>query len=231
MRARAGREKPVKVARSPPIWRAIRRAAAPLGELCCALLFERSLVEPVAAMPNRLEVSIRQAGEDDLETICRLYAADPWLWLGRHPDDASAVELYRDRLRRGERCYLAFAGAELAHINWTCYRWGDALPGRPLRLARNEVYTTDALTPAAFRGRGIHALVLGRMLADAQAAGAQHAYTMGQLDRADAHKGLHALGWREIGRVVYFQPRGRPDALILLRAGDTAPLFRAVETS
>lgn len=208
------------------LWRLSRRAAAPFGDLCCSLLFERSLIEPVVAIPNRLKAQIRLAGEDDIETVCRLYATDPWLWLGRHPDDVSAIELYRDRLRRGERCYLAFVGDELAHVNWTCYRWGDALPGRPVRLERNEIYTTDALTPAAFRGRGIHAVVLGRMLADARDAGARHAYTLGQRDRPEAHKGLLALGWREIGRVVYLQLRGASGCLPFYRSGITAPLFR-----
>lgn len=91
------------VLRSERLWRLSRCAAAPLGDLCCAMLFERSLVEPVATVPNRLGARIRLADEDDVETVCRLYAADPWLWLGRHPDDVSAIKLYRDRLRRGDR--------------------------------------------------------------------------------------------------------------------------------
>jgi GNAT superfamily N-acetyltransferase len=182
------------------------------------LLFERSLLEAMPSMPNNLDLSIRLATEDDLSEICRLYAADDWLWLG-------SLDPYRDRLRRGERCYLAFAGGELAHVNWTCFQWGDALPGRPLVLRQGEVYTTDAFTPPAFRGKGVHALVLGRMLSDARSGGARQAYTLGQLDRPDAHKGLLALGWHEIGRVAYFQRRSRPGALFLWSTGATAPLF------
>jgi len=200
------------------LWQWARRSAEPLGDLCCALLFERSLLEPMPSMPNILDLSIRLATEDDLDGICRLYAGDDWLWLG-------SLDFYRDRLRRGERCYLAFAGRELAHVNWTCLHWGDALPGRPLLLRQGEVYTTDAFTPAAFRGKGVHALVLGHMLSDARSYGARQAYTLGQLDRPEAHKGLLALGWREIGRVVYFQRRGRSGAVFLWRRGTTAPLF------
>ena len=213
------------------VWQFARRAIAPLGDLCCVLFFERSLVEPVTVVPNRLDATIRLAKEEDLGAICRLYADDPWLWLGSHPGDTAAEQLYRDRLLRGERCYLAFVGDHLAHVNWTCYRWGDALPGRPLRLGSGEVYTTDAFTPAAFRGQGIHALVLGTMLRDARAQGARHAFTMGQLDRPDALKGLRALGWRETGRVVYFQPRASAKALCLHRTGNTAPLFRRRATA
>ena len=210
----------------PRLWQLARRAAAPFGDLCCVLLFERSLVEPVTAVPNRLDATIRLAREDDLAMVCRLYATDPWLWLGSDPGDKMATQLYRDRLLRGERCYLAFVGDDLAHVNWTCYRWGDALPGRPLWLGPGEVYTTDAFTTAPFRGHGVHGLVLGTMLNDARAMGARHAYTLGQIDRPDALKGLRALGWQDTGRLVYFQPARSSKALCLTRTGNTAPLFR-----
>ncbi len=200
------------------LWQLARKGAAPIGDLCCALLFERSLTDPAPSVPNTLGASIRLATEDDVDTICELYAGDSWLWLGSR-------DLYLDRLRRGERCFLAFVDGVLAHVNWTCFQWGDALPGLPLRLRPGGVYTTDAFTPPPFRGKGVHALVLGRMLDDARAAGARHAYTLGQLDRPDAHKALLALGWREIGRVVYFQGRGRSSAVFLWRSGNPAPLF------
>jgi hypothetical protein len=197
-----------------------------MGNLCCALLLERSLVDPVPVR-DRPEVALRLAMPDDIEMICRLYRDDPWLWLGSEGGSwESARGLYSDRLARGERCYLAFVDGELGHINWTCRRWGDALPGRPLWLRPGEVYTTDAFTPAKFRGRGLHAFVLGTMLNEARRLGARHAYTLGQVDRPDALKGLYALEWREIGRVIYFQPRGRDAAVYLFRRGITAPLFR-----
>jgi GNAT superfamily N-acetyltransferase len=200
------------------LWQCARKCAAPIGDLCCVLLFERSLADPPPSVPNTLDASIRLATEDDVDTICELYAGDTWLWLGSR-------DLYRDRLRRGEKCFLAFVDGVLAHVNWTCFQWGDALPGLPLLLRPGEVYTTDAFTPPRFRGKGVHALVLGRMLNDARAAGARHAYTVGQLDRPDAHKGLLALGWREIGRVVYFQRTAGSSAIFLWRRGDVSPLF------
>ncbi len=208
------------------LWRLVRGAVSPFGDLRCVFFFERSLIEPVTAVPNRLNATIRLAGETDLGAICGFYKNDSWLWLGSHPGDKAAEQLYRDRLSRGERCYLALVGDELAHVNWTCYRWGDALPGRPLWLGAGEVYTTDAFTPVAFRGKGVHALVLGTMLNDARATGAHRAYTLGDLDRPDAHKGLRALGWQETGRVLYFQPRGTSRTFCLYRTGNVTPLFR-----
>ena len=155
-------------------WQWSRRATAPFGELTCALFFERSLIEPVPPSANPLGASIRLAGEADLDMICDLYAGDPWLWLGDGPSDDTARDLYLDRLRRGERCSLAFVDGVLAHINWTCFTWGDALPGHPIVLRRGEAYTTDAFTPPAFRGKGLHALVLGDMLSAARLQGAGH---------------------------------------------------------
>lgn len=208
------------------LWQIARKGTAPLGDLCCALLLERSLIDPVTVR-ERGDVALRLATVDDIDMICRLYRDDPWLWLGSEAGSwESARGLYGARLARGERCYLAFVDGKLGHINWTCLHWGDALPGRPLWLRPGEVYTTDAFTPEPFRGRGLHAFVLGTMLNDARELGARHAYTLSQVDRPDALKGLHALGWQEIGRVVYFQPRGRDAAVCLSRRGITAPLFR-----
>ena len=217
--------RPVKPPRT--FWQWSRGAIAPWGDLCRALLLERSLVDPVVLKRPPTQIDMRLATADDIDMICALYKDDPWLWLGSETQSWEAGRsLYSDRLSRGERCYLAFVAGELGHINWTCYRWGDALPGRPLWLGPGEVYTTDALTPVKFRGRGLHAHVLGTMLNDARDLGARHAYTLGQVDRPDALKGLYALGWQETGQVTYFQPRGSDRAYVLSRRGNTAPLFR-----
>jgi hypothetical protein len=214
------------VADGKRLWKLGRDAMSPFGELCCAIFFERSLEQPVSRAANPLQASIRLADELDLDEICGLYAGDPWLWLGRGPDDPTARSLYVDRLARGESCYLAIVDGRIAHVNWTCFTWGDALPGHPIRLRPGEIYTTDALTPGPFRGKGLHALVLGTMLSDARAKGFRQAFTLGQLDRPDALKGLRTVGWRECGRVVYFLAHGATKTALMLRGGHVAPLFR-----
>jgi GNAT superfamily N-acetyltransferase len=208
------------------VWRRCQVAASYFGELTCAIFFERSLAAAAPPTANRLGASIRLASEDEMDEVCRLYASDSWLWLGKNPDDRAARAYYIDRLRRGELCYVATVDGKLAHVNWTCFSWAEALPGHPIRLRPGEVYTTDAFTPAPFRGKGMHALVLGTMLNEARRRGATHAYTLGQLDRPEAIKGLLSLGWIECGRVVYFLPRGLTRAAFLVRRGNTAPLFR-----
>lgn|SRR5690348_4395763 len=208
------------------LWRLAQVATSPFGELSCGLLFERSLANPIPSADNRLQASIKLADESDLDAVCDLYAGDPWLWLGSNPQDRSARARYVDRLRRGELCYIASVEGRIAHVNWTCFSWGDALPERPIMLRPGEIYTTDAFTPEPFRGKGLHALVLGTMLRDARERGFRHAYTLGQLDRPDALKGLNALGWENCGQVIYFLPRGRAKSLFLSRRGTTEPLFR-----
>ena len=212
------------------LWRLFERALARWGELGCDVLLERSLLDDLPAVEPGVAVTLRQALPADLDEIIRLYSSDPWLYLGEaSPTPGSqekARDLYLDRLRRGELCFLAMSGDAIAHVNWTCFTWGDALPGHPIRLRTGEIYTTDAITTPAFRGKNLHAFVLRAMLAHARARGDRHAYTLGRADRPDVYKGLSQLGWRTCGRVIYFLPRGRTEPWFLWRQGKLQPLFR-----
>jgi GNAT superfamily N-acetyltransferase len=215
---------------APSLSRLFGRALAPWGELGWDVLLERSLLDDLPAVKPDAEVTLRLALPADLDEISRLYSSDPWLYIGEGPPTPASHEktrdLYLDRLRRGELCFLAMSGDAIAHVNWICFTWGDALPDHPIRLRSGEVYTTDALTLPAFRGEGLHAFVLRAMLAHARARGDRHAYTLARVDRTDTFKGLFQLGWRECGRVIYFLPRGRTRAWFLWRQGKLEPLFR-----
>ena len=213
------------------MWQQLARALAPWGELCWDVLLEHSLTEDLPPMHPELDVTLRQATVADLDEIVRLYSSDPFLYLGEDspaPEEKrKARELYLDRLRRGELCFLAMSGNQIAHVNWTCFTWGDALPGHPIRLRPDEVYTTDAITPERFRGKGLHTFVLRTMLAHARERGKRHAYTLSRIDRTDSQKGLHRLGWRECGHALYFVPhKGAYEARFLWRQGNLEPLFR-----
>jgi GNAT superfamily N-acetyltransferase len=206
------------------------RALSRWGELGFDVLLERSLTDDLPAVATDAEVTLRLARPADLEEIIRMYATDPWLYIGEWPPTPGsherAHELYLDRLRRGELCFLAMSGNAIAHVNWICFSWGDVLPEHPIRLNKGEVFTTDAFTPPAFRGRGLHAFVLRAMLAHARERGDRHAYTLGRVDRTDTYPGLLRLGWRECGRMIYFLPWGRTKAWFLWRQGKLEPIFR-----
>jgi hypothetical protein len=213
------------------LYPAFSRTVARWGELGCDDLLEQSLRHDPPAVKPVADVSLRQAVPADLDEIIRLYATDPWLYIGEASPtpggDARARELYLDRLRRGEICFLAMCGDAIAHVNWICYHWGDALPEHPIRLRTGEIYTTDAITPAAFRGKGLHAFVLRAMLVHARAQGYRHAYTLARADRTEVYNGLARVGYRKCGRVIYFVPRGRTRAWFLWRQGNLEPLFRS----
>ena len=212
------------------LWRGAKWATSPLGELCCDILLGRSLLEPLPEARTTLDVVLRQATKADVDEICRLYSSDPWLYLGDADrpagSDDGARERYLDRLNRGELCFIATVAGVVAHLNWLCSNWGDALPEHPIRLAPGEIFTTDGLTIEAFRGKGLHAYVLRAMLEHARSLGRIHAFTLGRIDRQGSYKGLFQLGWRECGRVVYLVPRGKSRAWFLARRGNLDPLFR-----
>ena len=215
---------------APWLARAAGRALGPFGELGCDVLLERSLLDEIPAVPPHPEVSLRLAGTADLEEITRLYSSDPWLYILEGPTLREGVgrarELYLERLERGELCFLATSHGAIAHVNWSCFAWAEALPEHPIRLRDGEVYTTDAITLPEFRGKGLHAFVLHAMLENARGRGIRHAYTLARVDRTDTFKGLFELGWKECGRVIYFLPRGRTRAWFLSRSGNIEPLFR-----
>jgi GNAT superfamily N-acetyltransferase len=206
------------------------RVLSSWGELGWAILLERSLLEELPRVESSAEVTLRLALPADIDEITRLYSTDSWLYLVDGPPTPASHErardLYLDRLRRGELCFLATSGGAVAHVNWICLTWAEALPGHPIRLRCGEVYTTDAYTPPAFRGRGLHAFVLRAMLDHARAHGYRHAYTLARRDRPNAQKGLFQLGWRECGRILYFLPLGRAKAWLIWRQGNLEPLFR-----
>jgi GNAT superfamily N-acetyltransferase len=214
----------------PWLARLLGRVFGPWGELGCEVLLERSLLDELPAVKPKVEVTLRLALPADLDDISSLYSVDPWLYIldgplmrGHHE---KARGLYLDRLLRGELCFLAMSGDAIAHVNWICFAWGEALPDHPIRLRPGEVFTTDALTLPPFRGKGLHAFVLRAMLAHARAGGARHAYTLARVGRTETYKGLFQLGWRVCGRVIYFLPRGRTKAWFLWRQGKLEALFR-----
>jgi hypothetical protein len=141
--------------------------------------------------------------------------------------EPAAREQYRARMRRGEKCFLAFAGDEIAHVNWLCLSWAEAAPGHPIYLQAGEVYTTDAITPDKFRGKNIHALVLGEMLRHAQRLGRRRAYTMTRSSRRASFGGLRQLGWRTAGMALCLVASGTNKSRLFRIYGRIDPLLRS----
>lgn len=212
------------------LWRVLDRAVAPWGEIGRDVLLERSLLDQLPEAETGVVVNLRHAHPDEIDTIVCMYASDPWLYLGDAtptPDGhKKALALYRQRLHRGELCFLALSGDTIAHVNWSCFTLGEVLPDYPIRLRAGEVFTTDAITQPPFRGKNLHAHVLREMLVLSRERGCTHAYTLSRVDRKNSLKGLARLGWRECGRMLYFLPWGGTKTRFLWRQGNLDPLFR-----
>jgi len=183
-----------------------------------------------------IELTIRTAREDEIGWISEFYRREPYLYLdgGHDPDGRPASETYtkakdayRNRLRRGEKCFLAFAGPELAHINWLCFTFGEEpVPGKRILLKPHECYTTDAITLDGFRGKNIHAQVLAEMLRAGAAAGCHTAYTVTNIEHRASFKAFEQLGWQILGRLLCFSPRRPGHARLIRLGGSIEPLLR-----
>jgi hypothetical protein len=216
---------------------ALQILLAPLAKVTIEILLERDLSAEVESICARIPLTIREAEETDLDHITSLYSEDPYLYLGHLPVtsrgtsartiEPAAREQYRNRLMRGEKCFLALVGSEIAHINWVCFSWGEAMPGHPIFLQADEVYTTDAFTPPTFRGQNIHAMVLSYMLRHAQHQRRRRAYTVTRLDRRASFGALRQLRWRVAGQVLCIIPRGTDRSWLLKLSGRIDPLLRA----
>jgi hypothetical protein len=224
----------------------LARLLSPLGTLSLEVLLERDLTTTVVSISAGVPVAIREATDADLDRITFLYSQDSYLYLGDEPISQSnnrgsgaesemvdrPVELnardqYRDRMRRGEKCFLALVDSEIAHVNWLCFSWGEAVPCHPIFLQPGEVYTTDAFTPNKFRGQNIHAHILSEMLRYAQNRGYLRAYTVTRLARRTSMRAFHQLGWRTVGKLLCFIPRGSERCCWLLKlSGRIDPLLR-----
>jgi GNAT superfamily N-acetyltransferase len=210
------------------VWGGVVRLSTPFAHISIDLLYVRDLNQVIRRPEARVPVTTREADERDLDMIVRTLSQDSYMYLGSSfsiPDRFSR-EPYAKRLERGEKCYLAFVGGELAHINWTCFTWGDAVLGYPVVLRPGEIYTTDALTLPRYRGLGIHGAVLGEMLQRAQAMGCRRAFTMSSLDHIASYKIFEGMQWRLQGCLFSVRFRLARTATILRLCGSIEPLLR-----
>jgi GNAT superfamily N-acetyltransferase len=122
--------------------------------------------------------------------------------LRRREANDDRERLYRERLRRGQKCFVATIAGEVVGGNWTCF--GNEPDGSiTYALAPDEILTTDAYTAVAHRGRSIHTALLHAMLAWAQQAGYRRAYTYRTLGNRNPAKGLRLLNWRRSSSLRY----------------------------
>lgn len=101
---------------------------------------------------------------------------------------------YRDRVRRGQECFIALAGEEILGSNWLCFNEGYEGPVR-IQLARDEVLCMDAFVVPAARGRAIHTVLQRALIARAKELGFRIAYTFLIYDNPPAARTLQRMEW------------------------------------
>ena len=221
------------------LWRAVVKLFAPLLRLDLQILFEFDLRAPLEPRRARLECSIEQATEAELEDILDMQMKPlPPDAVSQLSDQgelqyaqllrvrARAHDSFARAMRAGEICFIARVEGEIAHSNWIRFHDSGPVEGRPVDLTPGEVYTTDGFTAEHRRGMGLHEAVLTHMLRVAQQRGCHRAYTITDLTKAGSRRGVLRVGWQRRGQILYITPRGLGRTWLLRLGGDLEPMFR-----
>jgi len=220
-------------------WRALVKLLSPVVKLDLQILFEYDLSAPIAAKAARVECTITQATEHDLEEIVDMQLRLPPPEVVATFSDkqeleyaklcrlrASAIGTFVTAMHAGELCFVARVEGEIAHSNWMRFHGCGPVDGRPVELDVDEVYTTDGYTAEHRRGQRLHEAVNAHMMRFAQSRGCRRAYTITDLTKAGSRRGVRRVGWRERGWILYITPRGLRRTWLLRLHGDLEPMFR-----
>jgi hypothetical protein len=190
--------------------RGLNHVASPWVEFGSVTFFRRRLDLAPEVARSRPGLAVLHASLGDVPLV--LEASDP----RRTP------EIVRERLGRGDLCFLALdtAGRPI-HSGWAT-RLGAHVPEleRDIILRSHEAYLYDAFTPPARRGHGAFGFVLDHLFADLQTRGAQVVYSY---VRGDDPRGQRAacVRLRPIGTIVNIRLRGRAPMVF---GGSSPPL-------
>jgi GNAT superfamily N-acetyltransferase len=177
------------------------------------IIYRKDLEGPLE--PYRARTPIRIEITRDEALVARLAA------LKRSDEDDAS--LYVRRVRRGQLCFVAWAGDEAVGFNWLAFDQ-ELDEDRIVRMADDEVYCLDAFTVPAWRGHAIHTELLARMLEHAKAAGYRTAYTQVSSTARRSRKTHERLDWTVTGRLLHIRmPFGRP-AFMRLLTGSKHPI-------
>jgi GNAT superfamily N-acetyltransferase len=193
------------------------------------VLLVKDLTLPLSVRAAQVPLEIRTARAHDIPWIVSELARQEFGAQAAGPTEeewAHVTEFYLSRLRRGEKLFFGCVGGELAHVNWTCFRWGEALTGMPVVLLPGEIYTTDAVTTPHWRGKGVHEAVLNEMLRVAAESGYKRAFTLADITNRRSLRGVRRLGWDTYGIALYMRPRGTKKVLLFCLRGRLDPLLR-----
>jgi len=109
---------------------------------------------------------------------------------------------YAERVRLGQKCFVAMWNGEVVGCDWTIFRVGYEGPVQ-IVLRDDEVMFQDAFIARAARGRAAHTAVHRAMLVWAKQQGYRIAYTFLGYGNGVASRAITRMGWRHNGRPRY----------------------------
>jgi len=193
--------------------RSLNHVASPWIEFGSVTFFRRRLDLGLEVPRPRPGLSVFHASLDDVALV--LEASDP----------RRTQEIVRERLGRGDLCFLALdAAGRPIHSGWATML-GAHVPEleRHVVLRRHEAYLYDAFTPPTRRGHGAFGFVLDHLFAKLQALGARVVYSY---VRSDDPKGQRSacVRLRPVGTLAHVRLNGRAP-LIFGGSGNGLPTF------
>lgn len=223
------------------LWKILTKPLSIFGRVSVEIFFDKDLTQPLDAKVAKVEITIIQATEADIDRLVAVEhgtpAADdvPLSDAEEYEEELRArirahrAEMFAEDLRRGDRCFYAMSGEEIVHVNWSRYSEVIPIPNWRIELRPDEVFTTDAYTPDAWRGNAIHEAVLYEMLRFAQEIGCRTAYTSTDVVSTGSRRGLSRLGWRPFATVLYAVPRRLGRTYLVRLSGTLGLLLRPLD--
>ena len=223
------------------LWRIMAKLLSPVVSIYTQMLFEFDLTQPIEPRSARIKCTVGLATEAELEALVdqqldrpipddvELSDEDEYhrAWLQR--ERARMRNEYREWFRAGELCFVARVGDDIAHNNWLHVYGCAHLSSRPIDLGPGEVYAAEGLTSVHWRGKRVHEEVNAYMLRYAQDRGYRLAYTITDIIKAGARRGILRVGWRKRGQHITIKPRRLGRTWMVCLYGDVEPIARAFQ--
>jgi ribosomal protein S18 acetylase RimI-like enzyme len=182
------------------------------GESRLIFIYRRDLQKPFVPQQARVPVTVGRASEADAEALAALEG-----------EDADQVEIYRNRLSRGDQCFVARIDGRIVATDWM--RFGTAWSWVDIRVEDGDIYMTDAYAAPEWRGNRIAAAVHSQMLAYAQRQGFRHAYSILDANNANSWAMLPRMGWELTGVLLSFQSRAMDERRFWTVSGSPYPML------
>ena len=182
------------------------------GESRLIFIYRRELQKPIVPQQARVPVTVGRAGEADAEALAALEG-----------EDADRVEIYRNRLGRGDQCFVARIDGRIVATDWM--RMGTAWSWADIQVEDGDIYMTDAYAAPEWRGNRIAAAVHSEMLAYAQSRGFRHSYSILDARNANSWAMLPRMGWELSGVLLSFQSRGMDERRYWTVSGAPYPML------